>query len=56
MNRERLKVANDRHKSYVDMKRKEIRYEIEKKKKKKVFESIVLEEGDETWEKGQIEP
>ena len=28
--RERLKVANDRHKSYADMKRKGIRYEIEK--------------------------
>ena len=31
MIRERLKVANDRHKSYVDMKRKDIRYEIGKK-------------------------
>ena len=31
MIRERLKVANDRQKSYVDMKRKDIRYEIGKK-------------------------
>ena len=29
MIRERLKVANDRHKSYADMKRKDIRYEID---------------------------
>ena len=50
--RERLKVANDRHKSYADMKRKDIRYEIGKK----CFESIALEEGDEVWEKGQVEP
>ena len=51
MIRERLKISNDRHKSYVDMKRKDIRYEIGKKKKKSVFESIALE-GDEIWEKG----
>ena len=50
--RERLKVANDRQKSYVDMKRKDIRYEIGKK----CFESIALEKGDEVWEKGQVEP
>ena len=31
MIRERLKVANDRQKSYADMKRKDIRYEIDKK-------------------------
>ena len=31
MNRERLKVANDRQKSYADMKRKDIRYEIGEK-------------------------
>ena len=31
MIRERLKVANDRQKSYADMKRKDIRYEIGKK-------------------------
>ena len=31
MIKERLKVATDRHKSYVDMKRKEIRYEIDEK-------------------------
>ena len=31
MIRERLKVANDRQKSFVDMKRKDIRYEIEEK-------------------------
>ena len=48
MIRERLKVSNDRQKSYVDMKRKDIRYEIGKKS---VFGSITLEEGDEIWEK-----
>ena len=53
MIRERLKIANDRHKSYADMKRKDIRFEIGEKN---VFESIALEEGDEIWEKGQIEP
>ena len=31
MIRERLKVANDRHKSYADMKRKDIRYKIGEK-------------------------
>ena len=31
MIRERLKVANDRHKPYADMKRKDIRYEIGEK-------------------------
>ena len=31
MIRERLKIANDRKKSYVDMKRKDIRYEIGEK-------------------------
>ena len=31
MIRERLKVANDRQKSYADMKRKDIRYEIGEK-------------------------
>ena len=31
MIRERLKVANDRQKSYADMKRKDIRYEIDEK-------------------------
>ena len=31
MIRERLKLANDRHKSYADMKRKDIRYEIGEK-------------------------
>ena len=53
MIRERLKIANDRQKSYADMKRKDIRYEIGEKS---VFESITLEEGDEIWEKGQVEP
>ena len=48
MIRERLKVANDRQKSYADMKRKDILYEI--------GEKVFLEEGDEIWEKGQIEP
>ena len=31
MIRERLKVATDRQKSYADMKRKDIRYEIDEK-------------------------
>ena len=31
MNRERLKIATDRQKSYADMKRKDIRYEISEK-------------------------
>ena len=53
MIKERLKIANDRQKSYADMKRKDIRYEIGEKS---VFESITLEEGDEIWEKGQVEP
>ena len=53
MIRERLKVANDRHKSYVDMKRKDIRYEIGKK----VFLEVspwkkVMRFG----KKGQVEP
>ena len=46
-------MANDRQKSYADMKRKYIRYEIGEKV---FFESIALEEGDEIWEKGQVEP
>ena len=53
MIRERLKVATDRKKSYADMKRKDILYEIDEKS---VFESIALEEGDEIWEKWQVEP
>ena len=53
MIRERLKVATDRQKSYADMKRKDIRYEIDEKVFLKV---IALEEGDEIWEKGQVEP
>ena len=53
MIRKRLKVATDRQKSYVDMRRKDIRYEIGEKS---VFESIALEEGNEIWEKGQVEP
>ena len=53
MIRERLKITNDRQKSYADMKRKDIRYEIGEKN---VFESIALEEGDKIWEKGQVEP
>ena len=40
MIRERLKVATDRQKSYADMRRKDIRYEIGEKS---VFESIALE-------------
>ena len=31
MNRERLKVFMDRQKSYVDMRRKDIRYEIDER-------------------------
>ena len=53
MIRERLKVATDRQKSYVGMRRKDIRYDISKKS---VFESIALEEGNEIWEKWKVEP
>ena len=53
MIREKLKVATDRQKSYTDMKRKDIRYEVGDKN---VFKSIALEEGDEIREKGQVEP
>ena len=53
MIRERLKIATNRQKSYADMKRKDVRYEIGNKS---VFESIALEEGDEIWEKWQVEP
>ena len=54
MIRERLKVANDRQKSYVDMKRKDICYYIGKKK---VFLEVspwkkVMRFG----KKGQVEP
>ena len=52
MIRERLKVATNRQKFYANMRRKDIRYEIEKS----VFESITLEEGNEVWEKWQVEP
>ena len=48
MIREILKVTKDRQKSYVDMKRKYIRYEIGEKN---VFESIAFEEGNEIWKK-----
>ena len=53
MIRERLKVSNDRQKSYVDMKRKDIHYEI----RKKVFLEVspwkkVMRFG----KKGQVEP
>ena len=51
--RVRLKVATDRHKSYTDVKRKDIRYEVGEKN---IFKSIALEEGDEIREKGQVEP
>ena len=53
MIRDILKIANDRQKLYADMKRKDIRYEIGEKI---IFESIAFEEGDEIWEKGQVEP
>ena len=46
-------MATDRQKSYTDMKRKDIRYEVGDKN---VFKSIALEEGDEIREKGQVEP
>ena len=48
--RERLKVATDRQKSYFDMKRKDIRYEVDEK----VFLKV------SPWKKvmsfGQVEP
>ena len=51
MIRVRLKVATNRQKSYADMKKKDIRYEVGEKV---FFESIALEEGNEIWEKGQV--
>ena len=51
--RERLKVATDKQKSYTNIRRKDIRYEIGEKD---VFESIALEEGNEAWRKRQVEP
>ena len=53
MIRERLKVATNRQKSYANLKRKDIQYEIGKKS---VFESIALEESHEIREKWQVEP
>ena len=53
MIRERLKVATDRKKSYVDMKRKDIRYEVGEKVFLKVSPwKKVMRFG----EKGQVEP
>ena len=53
MIRERLKVSNDRQKSYVDMKRKDIRYEIGKKMFLEVSPwKKVMRFG----KKGQVEP
>ena len=54
MIRERLKVANDRQKSYVDMKRKDIRYEIGKKKV--FFEVSPWKKVMRFGKKGQVEP
>ena len=48
MIRERFRVATDKQKSYVDMKKK--RYSI-RDRRKSVFESITLKEGDEIREK-----
>ena len=53
MIRERLKVSTDRQKSYDDMRRKDIRYEIGEFF---FFESITLEEANEIWEKGKLRP
>ena len=53
MIRERLKVATDRQKSYADMKRKDIRYEIGEKVFLKVspWKKVMR-----FWEKWQVEP
>ena len=53
MIREILKVATNRQKSYADMRRKDIRYEIGKRV---FFSSIALEECNEIWEKGKLSP
>ena len=53
MIRERFKVATNRQKSNTDIRKKDIRYEIDEKS---VFESIALEEGNEVWEKWQVKP
>ena len=52
MIRERLKVANVRHKSYADMKRKDIRYEIDEK----VFLKVSPWKKVMRFEKGEVEP
>ena len=53
MIRERLKVSTDRQKSYADMKRKDIRYEIDEKVFLKVSPwKKVMRFG----KKGQVEP
>ena len=53
MIRERLKVANDKQKSYVDMKRKDIRYEIGEKVFLKVspWKKVMR-----FWKKGKLSP
>ena len=53
MIRERLKIANDRQKSYVDMKRKDIRYEIGEKVFLKVssWKKVMS-----FWKKGKLSP
>ena len=52
MIKERLKVAVDRHKSYANLKRKDIQYVIGEK----VLKSFSLEESHEIWEKGKLSP
>ena len=53
MIRERLKVATDRQKSYADMRRKDIRYEIDKKVFLKVspWKKVIR-----YWKKGKLSP
>ena len=53
MIRDILKLAIDRRKSYADLKRKYIRYEI---CEKVFFEGFAMEESDEIREKGHVEP
>ena len=48
---QRLKAASDRHKSYVDFKRKDIVYEVGDS----ILESITVEEDTHIWKEREVE-
>ena len=50
--RERLKAASDRQKSYANLKRRDIAYEVGDKG---LLESIAVEENSTVWKKWKIE-